>query len=100
MQAAQCSGIRHTGIRHDTYVAFAQIDRGTVRKMQRCRRQRLPGCKIDIRHGTPCFKPNAVRLQIGLQWQAAQNFSVGLATHGLTGKREGYGGDLSLRLAF
>lgn len=38
--------------------------------------------------------------EIGLQWQAAQNFSVGLATHGLTGKREGYGGDLSLRLAF
>ena len=69
MQVAQCSGIRHTGIRHDTYVAFAQIDRGTVRKMQRCRRQRLPGCKIDIRHGTPCFKPNAVRLQIGFQWQ-------------------------------
>lgn len=38
--------------------------------------------------------------EIGLNWLAADNFSIDLSAHGLVGQREGYGGSFSLKLEF
>ncbi len=38
--------------------------------------------------------------ELGFKWQAADNFSLDLSGHSLVGRREGYGGNLGLRLEF